>query len=64
MALIVKVFINERCIIDTHAVRVMGSPGKPCMYSTDTGHVIAHHYDDGGAKLAMKLLEIYDKESK
>lgn len=63
MALIVRVYINETLIIETDAQRIFGGVGKPCVYRTDTNHLISHHYDDGGAKLAIKLLEIYDKES-
>ena len=64
MALIVKVFINDRCIIDTHAVRIMGKPHDMCLYKTDTNHILHHHYDAGGAALAIELLKIYDRESK
>ena len=62
MALIVKVYINNNVIIDTHAQRISGSPGRPCTYKTDTGHIIKHHYDDGAAGLAIKLLELINHD--
>ena len=55
-----KVFISDRCIIDTYAQRIMGGPRKPCMYKSDTNHLIPHHFDDGAAQLAIKLLKFYD----
>lgn len=64
MALIVRVFINDRCIIDTHAVRIKGQPGEMCTYRTDSGEVIKHHYDNGGAALAIKLLKPIDAACK
>jgi hypothetical protein len=37
MALIVKVFVNEREIINTHAVRIKGQPHELCTYRTKGG---------------------------
>ncbi len=63
MALIVRVYINNTPIIEKHATRIKGKPGELCMYRTDTGKLIMHHYDDGGAELAVKLLrELNDTE--
>jgi len=62
MALIVKVFVNERCIIETHAVRIQGEPHTLCTYRLPNGRRIHHHYDEGGARLAIKLLEEQAKE--
>lgn len=58
MALIVKVYINERCIIDTHTVRVHGKPGQLCTYEVPGGKRIVHHYDDGPEDLAITLLKL------
>ena len=57
MALIVKVFINQQEIILTYAQRIHGKPSEMCTYMTDKGAKIKHHYDDGAAKLAIKLLK-------
>lgn len=61
MALIVRVYINEHCIIDTHAVRIKGQPFEICLYENDMGDYIRHDYNKGAAKLAMKLLRLYDQ---
>ena len=57
MALIVKIFVNEHQILETHVVRIKGQPHKPCIYQCPDGSVIRHHYDDGAAKLAIKMLK-------
>lgn len=63
MALIVKVYINNTPLIVKSAVRIKGTPGQLCMYKTDTGKLLMHHYDDGAAELAVKLLrELNDTE--
>ncbi len=62
MALIVKVFINEREIIDLRAVRIAGNPGELCMYRDGYGNAIHHHYDDGAAALAIRLLQEHQQE--
>jgi hypothetical protein len=56
MALIVRIYINERCIIVRSCVRKKGKPGQMCEYETDDGRRIRHHYDDGAEELARKLL--------
>lgn len=56
MALIVKVLINDREIIDTHAVRIKGKPGELCTYRTNAGEIVHHHYNDGAEELAIRLL--------
>ena len=63
MALIVKIFVNQTEIIDTHVVRIKGKPGELCTYRTGSGHKFQHHYNDGAAKLAITMREIYDKEN-
>lgn len=56
MALIVRIYINERLIVERHAVRIKGQPGEMCTYRTDDGRVIRHHYDKGAEPLARRLL--------
>lgn len=63
MALIVKVYINDRCIIETHAVRIKGQPHELCTYRTEYGKEIIHHYDKGPEKLACKLLELHRRRT-
>ena len=58
MALIVKLYINERLIGERHLVRIDGKPGEPCTYETDDGRIIRHHYNEGAEKLARKLLAV------
>lgn len=60
VALIVKVYINERLIIDTHCVRIKGSPGQLCTYESGDGTIFHHDYDRGGAALAIKLLQLQE----
>jgi len=57
MALIVKIFVNERQIIETHAVRVKGQPHELCTYSLPDGTLIKHHYDKGAVPLAVMMLK-------
>ena len=57
MALIVKIFVNEREIIETHAVRVKGQPHELCTYRLPDGALITHHYDKGAVPLAVMMLE-------
>lgn len=57
MALIVKVFVNDREIIETHAVRVEGQPHEWCTYRLPDGRLIRHHYDKGAVPLAVMMLE-------
>lgn len=56
MALIVRVYINERMIIETHAQRIKGQPHERCTYKNEAGEVLDHHYDDGAEALAIALL--------
>ena len=53
----VVVYINNVPIICRQARRVQGEPGEMCRYKVDDGNFILHHYDEGAAKLAIKLLE-------
>lgn len=57
MALIVKVYINSHCLIDTHVTRVSGKPPGHCMYVCPDGTAISHRYSDGAARLAIKILK-------
>jgi hypothetical protein len=57
MALIVKIFVNQHEIIDTHVVRTSGTPPGYCYYTCPDGVVIKHKYSDGAAKLAIKMLK-------
>jgi hypothetical protein len=59
MVLIVRVYINEREIIETHAVRVSGMPHELCTYENENGEVIEHHYDKGAEALAIELLKLH-----
>lgn len=59
MALIVKVFVNERPIEEYHAVRMYGKPGQLCAYKLGDGAIIDHYYDDGVTILAAKILLHY-----
>lgn len=59
MALIVRVYVNDRCIIETHCVRIKGQPGEMCTYQLDDGRVIKHHYDRGAAVLGSRLLRLF-----
>ena len=52
----VVVYINNVPIICRQARRVQGEPGQVCRYKVDDGKVIHHHYDEGAAQLAIKLL--------
>lgn len=56
MALIVKLFINEREIAAYAAVRKRGQPHEYCTYEIDGCESIDHHYDDGAESLAAKVL--------
>ena len=58
MALIVKIFVNDREIIETHAVRVKGQPHELCTYRLSDGTLIKHHYDKGAVSLAVIMLEV------
>jgi hypothetical protein len=57
MALIVRIYINQTCIIDTSAVRIKGQPHEMCTYLALDGRIIKHHYDRGAVALAIKLLK-------
>ena len=57
MALIVKIFVNQRCILDTHVVRKHGTPPGFCYYETPDGTIIKHRYSDGAERLAIKMLK-------
>lgn len=59
MALIVKLFVNEREIASYSAVRRIGSPdvpALPCRYELQDGARLDHYYDDGAEALAVKVL--------
>lgn len=58
MALIVKVFVNERQIADEHVVRIKGKPGEICTYETGEGEIIHHDYDDGFEPLVIKMMKV------
>lgn len=57
MALIVKVYVNDREIIDTHVVRIKGQPHELCTYKNECGDIFTHHYDDGAPALVIKMME-------
>ena len=63
MALIVKIFVNEKQILDCHAVRFHGQPGQHCIYRTGGKTIINHHYDSGAVRLAIKILQKYIEEN-
>jgi len=58
MALIVKLFINEKEIAAYGAVRRRGKPGELCTYAIqgEESTWIDHQYDDGAEALAVKVL--------
>lgn len=59
MALIVKIFINEKEIASYSAIRKHGQPGELCTYvlgGTDPNAWVDHWYDDGAESLAIKVL--------
>ena len=58
MALIVKIYVNERLIADEHVVRIKGKPGELCTYETGHGEIIQHHYDDGCEPLVEKMMQV------
>jgi hypothetical protein len=61
MAMIVRIYINEHCILVRSCVRKKGKPGQMCEYETDDGRRIRHHYNDGAEELARKLLRTTDR---
>lgn len=60
MALIVKLYINQKEIAIYSAVRVAGEPPDYCTYRIDgspnEGACIDHNYNDGAEALAVKVL--------
>ena len=56
MALIVRVYINERMIVETWAERIKTDKIGECTYKTPYG-VINHQYEKGAIPLAILLLE-------
>jgi hypothetical protein len=60
MALIVKIFINNNCIITKHCRRdelKLKGFNEVHTYTTDDGRKIKHKYSDGAEVLAVKLLK-------
>lgn len=55
--LIVKVFINNTEIIRKTARRLDVPAKETNRYETDEGDIIERVFDDGAAKLAIKLLD-------
>lgn len=60
MALIVKLYINEKEIASYSAVRVHGASGELCEYKIGNEGKeqvwVSHHYNDGAEALAVKVL--------
>jgi len=58
MALIVRIFVNEKQIAEHYAVRVEGGtqPDDMNTYQLDTGKLIKHRYGDGAHVLATEIL--------
>lgn len=61
MALIVKVFVNEKMILVGSAVRTQPKR-KPkedelCYYRLQNGYEVTHFYSDGAKALAKKIIE-------
>lgn len=52
----VEVKIMGRLILARSCNRIAGASGGPCLYVTDDGRFIEHHYDAGAAALAALLL--------
>lgn len=62
MALIVKVFVNEKMILVGSAVRIKPKKGTPkkdeiCTYRLQNGKEICHFYSDGAVPLAKRIIE-------
>ena len=72
----VRIHINERQIVDIHAIRERHWAGRSGyhrynLYITKEDHdshewvgEMRHKYSDGGAKLSAKMLYMYDKYSR
>lgn len=56
MPMTVQVHIDGKLVLARSANRLAGRPGAMCLYVTDDGKAIEHHYDDGAAALAIKML--------
>jgi len=65
MAIIVSIRINDREILEYHAVRTLGGsmPDDINEYETGQGNRLTHRYGDGASKLVSKILEV-DSEAK
>lgn len=53
----VVIYINNVPILARSARRVDGEPGELCTYKVDDGRTIRHRYNNGAAKLAIRILE-------
>ena len=52
----VEVKLKGKLILARSCNRIAGQQGGPCLYVTDDGRFIEHHYDAGAAVLATLLL--------
>jgi len=52
----VKIESNGRLLYARTANRLSGGPGELCLYVTDDGKFIEHHYDAGAPALAARML--------
>jgi len=52
----VEIRIKGQLILARSANRIAGATHKTCLYVSDDGQVIEHHYDHGAAVLAIRLL--------
>lgn len=52
----VEVKVNGQLIFSRSCNRIAGDMNGPCLYVSDDGQFIEHHYDHGAAILAARLL--------
>lgn len=52
----VEVKIKGQLVLARSCNRIAGATGELCLYVTDDGRFIEHHYDTGAAALATRLL--------
>lgn len=52
----VEVKIKGQLVLARSCNRIAGMTGEQCLYVSDDGTFIEHHYDHGAAVLAIRLL--------
>lgn len=55
----IEIKVNGEQIFRKTAKRIAGKKGEMCLYETDDGKRIEHHYNLGAVSLAIKILEEY-----